>query len=163
MNLTVEGRRDTARPSSEDIHRAIAGMALPLGPTFIILAAGEGSYIQAAGSNGRFVIESRDVYGEGFRHWRAFQPGAADGGPAVVTYRQRCPRGKHPSRGCPLAVRQSDVMSHASVMSAILQFAQDRSRSAKLEWRDISIDFLPASDADCRIRDISPRSRRPEP
>lgn len=159
MNLTVEGQKDITRPSAEDIRRAIAEMALPLGPTYIILESSDGSYVQAAGSNGRFAIETRDVFGEGFRHWRASQPGAAGGGPAVVTFRQRCPHGKHASRGCPIAVLQSDVLSHTNVIAAIMQFAQDGSRSTELAWRDISADFLPAPDADCEVRDIRSSKR----
>jgi hypothetical protein len=46
-------------------------MAMPHGPTYIILEDEDHCYIQAAGTEGRYVIEARDHFGEGFKHLRA--------------------------------------------------------------------------------------------
>ena len=130
MNLTVEGLPDNPAATADDVRRAAAALATGRGPTFVVLSTADGSFAQAAGVDGRFVIEVRDVFGgEGWRHWRAYRVGGGDG-QAIVTYHQRCPQGKHLLRGCPLQAVESDVLGGADVAAALQQFAQDGSRQA---------------------------------
>ena len=162
MLLTVEGRPDVLGADFEDIDHAAAALATADGPTYLVLEGWGESYIQAAGSGGRFMIEYRDVYGEGFRHWRAFQPGNTSTAPTVVTFRQRCPNRKHPRRGCPLSVLACDVTTVEDVAEALTQYATDGTRTARLQWRDVSDEFLPGDD-DFRVRDIRPQERPDQP
>jgi hypothetical protein len=156
MILRVEGCRDLEDATAGDVQRALVAFGTQRGATWVILEAGDGSYGQAAGANGRFVVEVRDVFGgEGWRHWRAYRAGGGDG-PAIVTYRQRCPQAKHPSRGCPLRVAESDVLGLAEVTEALLQFARDGSRHAALTWRDVSSQFRPDPDDDGDFQAIRP-------
>jgi len=74
FTLSVENLPSACRATGDDIRRAIESLRSPTGPTYINLTGSDGSYAQAGGTNGRYVIESRDVYGEGFRHWRAGVP-----------------------------------------------------------------------------------------
>ncbi|NQW47978.1 MAG: hypothetical protein HQ464_09445 [Planctomycetes bacterium] len=97
---------------------------------------GEKAYAQAAGTEGRYVIESRTMFGEGFQHFRvAHDLGGADA-PAVIRYRQTCVR--HPPRSCPLRVRESEVSAFADVERALLTFAATGRRDAALLWRDVT-------------------------
>lgn len=69
MRLTLEGHYDRKRVTPKLVVAAIDKMASPTGPTYIVVAADDGlSYAQAAGTNGRYVVEARDVFGEGFLH-----------------------------------------------------------------------------------------------
>jgi hypothetical protein len=156
MNLRVEGRRDLHDATEKDVRQALAAFGTERGATWVLLTTPDGSYAQAAGTRGRFVIEVRDVFGgEGWRHWRACRAGAGDG-PAVVTFRRRCPNGKHPPRGCPIRVLQSDILGRAQVAAALSQFVQDGSRCTQLAWRDVSSEFLPDSDDEGEFGTIGP-------
>jgi hypothetical protein len=96
MLLKIEGRRDLTIATIEDVAIAICALARPDDPTYIVVEDGEDSYAQAAGTEGRYVIESRTMFGERFQHFRVARDlGGADA-PAVIHYRQRCD--KHPPR-----------------------------------------------------------------
>jgi len=155
MKLILEGRPDIRDVTNDDVLEAIEAMASPHGPTFVILEDDQRNYTQAAGTDGRYVIESRDVYGEGFTHWRAMRDGAGEGA-ATIRYRQRCPKGKHPPRGCPLKVRAGEVFSLRDVETVLLEFLSSASRTEALRWRDASADFGAAASDDDEIRDIMP-------
>lgn len=129
MKLILEGRPDIRDVTNDDVLEAIEAMASPHGPTFVILEDDQRNYTQAAGTDGRYVIESRDVYGEGFTHWRAMRDGAGEGA-ATIRYRQRCPKGKHPPRGCPLKVRAGEVFS-LSATSRRCSWSSCRQRLAR--------------------------------
>lgn len=100
--LSLEGHQDIHGPTPDQVSDAIRKMASPMGPTWVIFEDATDSYVQAAGSKGKYVVESRDVYGEGCRHWRASQ--FSDGSDEMTTllFRHKCLHGKHPPRGCPL-------------------------------------------------------------
>jgi len=135
MLLRLEGYRDRERATLEDVVRAIYEIARPDGPTFMIIEDGAGSYAQAAGTDGRYVIESRTHFGEGFEHFRVYRGLAESDRPAVIYYRQRC--SKHPPRRCPLRVRESEVGSLAEVEQALASFAATGRRDDRLRWRDV--------------------------
>jgi hypothetical protein len=90
MILTLEGHCDRPNATIENVYQAVAALGRTDGPTYLIVEAENGDYAQAAGSDGRYVVESRPVLGEGFRHFRAFQPCGKTDPPSVVYYRQRC-------------------------------------------------------------------------
>lgn len=158
-NFVVEGRANRANPSRTDIERAILDMARPNGPTYIILQDESGNYSQAAGTDRRYVIECRDVYGEGFRHWRAATQGRQSGQRTQVYYRQSCPKRKHAPRRCPIDVDATQVLGLDDVGSAILAFHATGVRYERLAWHDVTSGFLEKhSEAEDDITDIRPRS-----
>lgn len=158
MILRLEGHCDQADASIEEIVRAVYEIARPDGPTFLVVEDGEDSYAQAAGTYGRYVIESRTMFGEGFQHFRVARDlGEADA-PAVIHYRQSCVR--HPPRSCPLHVRESEVCTFAEVERALLTFAATGRRDETLFWRDVTAqmvkDFTQRPDDDDEIGLITP-------
>jgi len=158
MILKLEGHRDLPRATVEDVAWAISEIARPDGPTYLVVEHGEDSYAQAAGTEGRFVIESRTIFGEGFQHFRACHDLAGPDSAAVIHYRQKC--SKHPPRRCPLRVRESEVCSLADVERALLTYAATGERDGGLQWRDVTPemvkDFKRRDDDDGEIAQISP-------
>jgi hypothetical protein len=158
MLLTVEGHRDLPNATIDDVVRAVYALARPNGPTYLVVEHGEDSYAQAAGTEGRFVIESRTIFGEGFQHFRVARGRGGADAPAVIHYRQRCD--KHPPRRCPLKVRESEVSTVADVERALLTFAATGRRDATLYWRDVTPemvkDFARRPDDDGEIGLITP-------
>jgi hypothetical protein len=159
MRLKLEGHRDMPNATIDDVVRAIYELARPDGATYLIVEDGQDTYAQAAGTDGRYVIESRTIFGEGFQHFRVARDlGGADA-PAVIHYRQRCD--KHPPRRCPLRVRGSEVSTFAEVERALVTFAATGERDETLFWRDVTAemvkDFTRRPDDDDVIGVITPR------
>lgn len=159
MILKLVGHRDLPNASIDDVVWAVYEIARPDGPTFLVIEHGEQAYAQAAGTEGRYVIESRTKFGEGFQHFRVAHELAGADAPAVIRYRQTCVR--HPPRSCPLRVRKSEVCAFAEVEQAILTFAATGSRDESLFWRDVTAqmikDFTRRPDDDDVIGQITPR------
>ena len=66
IHLLIEGSADIDRPSrSSLLGSPMHPFATSDGPTYVILTGPDDQYVQAAGSAGRIVLESRDQYGEG--------------------------------------------------------------------------------------------------
>jgi hypothetical protein len=158
MILKREGHCDLPNATIEDVVRAVYEIACPDGPTFLVVEHGEDSYAQAAGTEGRFVVESRTIFGEGFQHFRACHVLAGPDAAAVIHYRQKC--SKHPPRRCPLRIRESEVCSLADVERALLAYAATGGRDAGLLWRDVTSemvkDFKRRDDDDGEIAQITP-------
>lgn len=140
MILKLEGHDDRPNATIADITRAVYQIARPDGPTFLVVERGEDSYAQAAGTNGRFVIESRTIFGEGFQHFRVCHDLPGPDSAAVIHYRQRCT--KHPPRRCPLRVRTSEVCRLADVERALLTYAATGERDGGLAWRDVTAEMV---------------------
>ena len=158
MLLKLEGHRDLPNAMIDDVVRAVYEITRPDGPTYLIVENGQDAYAQAAGTDGRYVIESRTIFGEGFQHFRvARDVGGADA-PGVIHYRQRC--SKHPPRRCPLRVQESEVCTFADVERALLTFAASGERDETLFWRDVTAemvkDFTRRPDDDDEIGLITP-------
>lgn len=158
MILKLEAHRDLSNATIEDVAWAVSEIARPDGPTYLVVEHGEDSYAQAAGTEGRFVIESRTIFGEGFQHFRVARDlGEADSA-AMIHYRQEC--SKHPPRRCPLRVRESEVCSLADVERALLTYAATGERHEGLLWRDVTPemvkDFKRGDDDDGEIARITP-------
>ena len=96
MILKLEGHCDLLNATIEDVVKAVFEIVRPHGPTYLVVEHGEDSYAQAAGTQGRYVIESRTIFGEGFQHFRVARDLAGSDSPAVIHYRQTC--SKHPPR-----------------------------------------------------------------
>jgi hypothetical protein len=158
MILKLEGHRDLPNATIEDVAWAISEIARPDGPTYLVVEHGEDSYAQAAGTEGRYVIESRTIFGEGFQHFRVARDLAERESAAVIHYRQKC--SKHPPRRCPLRVRESEVCSLADVERALLTYAATSERDSGLLWRDVTPemvkDFKRRDDDDGEIAQITP-------
>ena len=88
--LMLEDHRDVFPVSLQQVQAAVRKLAGSSGPTFLNLRDGDGNWAQAGGMDGRYRVEVRDVYGEGFRHWMAALPGCTDRTNTVVYYRNRC-------------------------------------------------------------------------
>jgi len=158
MILKLESHRDLTNATIDDVVRAIYETARPDGPTYIVVEDGEESYAQAAGTDGRYVIESRTMFGEGFQHFRVARDLGGPDSAAVILYRQKC--SKHPPRRCPLRVRESEVCGLADVERALLTYAASGERDGGLLWQDITAemvrDFKRRDDADGEIAQINP-------
>jgi hypothetical protein len=76
--LMLEGHKNVFPATLDHVETAIQKMASLTGPTFLNLKDTSGSWAQAGGTNGRYRVEVRDVYGEGFQHWMAALPGCED-------------------------------------------------------------------------------------
>lgn len=161
LRLKLEGHRDLANASVLDVEAAVSKMASTTGPTFVIVEDGKHSYMQAAGLEDRYVIESRDLFGEGFCHWRVASPGPR-GAETTIRYRKKCPRGEHPPRGCPITIFASQVRSLADVRLALVRFAATGQRHPEFEWQNVKAAFF-LKDSDQVIREIRPRGRDAPP
>lgn len=160
MRLRLEGHPDLRNAAIDDIARAVHEIAHPDGPTFLVVEDGGVAYAQAAGTDGRYVIESRTKFGEGFQHFRVAHDSGGEDAPAVIRYRQKCVR--HPPRSCPLHVRESEVCTFAEVERAILTFATTGRRDETLHWRDVTAQMTNGftqrpDDDDGEIKVITPR------
>lgn len=160
MRLKLEGFPDILNATQSDISRAVLQMWRPKGPTFMIIEDDDGNYAQAAGTDERYVIESRSVFGEGFQHFRVCQPIAGPDGPDVVYHRQKCSR--HPPRRCPLTVRRSEVCDIDTVSIAMSAYVTTGERIASLQWRDVTQESLEEASrrrGDDEITPIGPGPR----
>lgn len=159
MILKVEGHRDLSNATLDDVLRAVYEIARPAGPTYIVVEDGLDTYAQAAGTEGRYVIESRTMFGEGFQHFRVAHDLGGEDASTVIHYRQTCVR--HPPRSCPLRVRESEVSAFADLERALLAFAATGRRDETLFWRDVTAemvkDFKRLPDVDGGIGLITPR------
>lgn len=140
MKLILEGHPDRHDATRDDIVRAVKRMAMPGGPTYMIVSDDDGNYAQAAGTDERYIIESRSAYGEGFRHFRVCQPITGPDDKDVVYHRQKC--SKHPPRRCPLTVRKSEVCDLGTVELAMSAYLLTGERVASLQWRDVTEEYL---------------------
>ena len=140
MNLTLEGHRDRHHVTASAVVEAVRRIAHPRGPTYVIRTDTYGNDVRAAGTDGRYIIESRSVYGEGFQHFRVCQQSEGPDAAAVVYHRNKCDR--HPPRRCPLTVRESEVVDLGTVEFALLAFLQTGERASSLLWRNVTAQML---------------------
>ena len=133
--IRIEGRGDIAFPSRDLLQTLLDSFGTPNGPTFIVLTGPREQYVQAAGSAGRYILESRDNYGEGFQHLRA---GTQTGRKATVFYRWKCTKDLHPTLGCPLEVDEGAMLTLEEVKAALLHYARAGERSAGFTWHDVT-------------------------
>lgn len=157
MRLQLEGHPDLQTANPRQVTRAVAAVASPIGPTFIIVEDGGGAYCQAAGTDGRYVLEAREAFGEGFVHYRACLAPAACGETTKVYYRKRCD--KHPPRRCPITVSSSEVVGLDDVQRALVAFAATGERCRETVWRNVSDEF-PSQEPYGEIRVIRPGAPR---
>jgi len=151
MKLKLEGYPDRDNATVANVAWAVREIASANGPTFLVVELSDEVYAQAAGTRGRYVIESRTKFGEGFQHLRVCHPLAGRDGKSVVHYRQRCER--HRPRRCPLNVKKSEVSTFAEVEQALVHFARTGKRDGRLQWRDVTAQYIkdrnrPAEDDD---------------
>lgn len=159
--LMLEDHGDVFPATLGHIQMAIEKMASGNGPTFLNLKDEGGNWAQAGGTNGRYRVEARDVYGEGFRHWMAALPGCTDRSETVVYYRNRCIEGEHPHRRCPLNATVANVLGLDDVMVILAEYLATGLRSAKYAWEDSTDSWIADEMAEKgrAITVINPKSR----
>lgn len=147
--------------SQEQVRVAVHKMRSPKGPTFIQLADNNGNYAQAGGSQGRYRVECRDVWGEGFQHFLAASPASSDRTSTVVYYRNRCTEGVHEPRRCPLNCMVANVLRLDDVLEIMLAYNLAGTRSHKYVWDDVTDAWL-EEDAERpkEIKRIKPKAGR---
>jgi hypothetical protein len=162
FTLVLEGHADHPLASADDVERAIRMMVKPEGPTYIMLKNPSGGFAQAGGFNNRFRIETRDVYGEGFKHWLAASPTVKDRSDVVMHYRNHCDI--HGRRRCPLPAWGENVLALADVLSILLFYQASGERLTAYPWEDVSQYFLEAglNGKGKVIRQIRPHNREHE-
>ena len=159
-HVRIEGRRDALLPPGDLVDSLIHSFGGPGGPTFIVLTGANDQYVQAAGSSGRYILESRDNYGEGFQHLRAGRPGPLSGEKATVYYRWRCTKGIHPPLGCPLGVDAHCVLDLEAVKTALAHYSRTGERHAAFAWHDVTAEHEDHSAPEGEIRAIRPQRSR---
>ncbi len=161
--LMLEGHKNVFPATLDHVETAIQKMASSTGPTFLNLKDTSGSWAQAGGTNGRYRVEVRDVYGEGFQHWMAALPGCEDRSQTVVYYRNKCLEKKHAPRRCPLDATVANVVSLADVLVIMTTFLATGARSANYSWDDISQSWMDDEVAEkgLGIKVIKPKANKP--
>ena len=159
FTLVLEDHPDQPLATAADLERAVFMMADPEGPTYVMLKDPYGGYAQAAGFNDRFRIETRDVYGEGFRHWLAGSPDGKDRSDVVMYYRNHCDI--HGTRRCPLPAWGENVLTLPDVLSILSFYQASGERLGTYPWEDVSNYFLEAGRKEKGgfIREIRPHER----
>ena len=160
FTLRIEDRADTELRDVQELQAAIARLTLPHGPTYVVVSQSSYEYAQAAGSDGRYIVESREFLGEGFVHWAAGFHHCDYRSETVVHYRTQCPRDEHPPRQCPLNTVVKRVLGHSDVLAILLHYYATGSRLAAYAWDDVTADYAgkqPRGDDD-PIQQIVPGS-----
>jgi hypothetical protein len=160
--LMLEDHRNSVPATLEHVEAAILKLAGAKGPTFLNLKDENGSWAQAGGTNGRYRVEVREIYGEGFLHWMAALPGCTDRSPTVVYYRNECTENEHAHRRCPLDATVANVLSLNDVMQILTEYWLTGERSARYVWDDVSRDWM--DDAVAKrglgIKEIKPKGNK---
>ena len=160
--LMLEGHKDVFPVSLEAVQKAVSKLATAEGPTFLNLKDGNGNWAQAGGTNGRYRIEARHVYGEGFTHLMAARPNCDDRAKTVVFYRNVCTENEHPHRQCPLPATVANVLSLDDVLVVMTEYWSTGELSTKFDWDDHTGEWM--ADAlgqdDRGIKEIKPKNGR---
>ena len=159
-SIRIEGRNEIGWPPRNLLQTLIHSLGAQNGLTFVVLTGPNDQYVQAAGSADRYILESRDTYGEGFHHLRAGRPGMPSSGKTTIFYRWKCTKGVHPPLGCPLEVDEYCVLSLDEVKAALLHYARTGERSAAVAWHDVTDERQAKEgtpDDDDEIGGIMPR------
>jgi len=159
FTLVLEGHADHLFPAVRDVEQAVHMMDAPDGPTYIMLKDAHGGFAQAAGFNDRFRVETRDAYGEGFRHWLAGLPNVKDRSDVVMYYRNHCD--VHGIRQCPLPAWGENVLALSDVLAIMRHYHASGERLTTYPWEDVSKYFIDeALEGDGgRIRRIRPHNQ----
>lgn len=157
--LVVEGRAALYPASLEAVQLAVRQLAVPEGPTFLTLVEEGGSWAQAGGTDGRYRVEARYVYGEGYKHFMAARADCQNRSQTVVHYRNVCTEGEHPHRKCPLPATVANVLSLDDVMVVLTEYWVTGELSARFDWDDVTEDWT-SKDPDhagIRLKEIKPK------
>jgi len=160
--LMLEDHRNVSPVSLGQLQAALRKLAGSTGPTFLNLKDEDGNWAQVGGTNGRYRVEARDVYGEGFRHWMAALPGCTDRTKTVVYYRNSCIENKHPHRQCPLDATVANVLALNDAMVILTEYLATGLRSATYVWDDLTDAWMEdeMADNDAGITIIKPKAKK---
>lgn len=158
--LMLEDHRNVFPATLEHVEAAIRKLASTTGPTFLNLKDEGGNWAQARGTNGRYRVEVRDVYGEGFQHWMAALPGCTDRSHTVVYYRNQCIENEHAYRSCPLEATVANVLGLKDVMLILTEYWITGGRSVRYLWDDVSQGWMDdaVSEKGLGIKVIKPKT-----
>jgi len=155
MQLRLQGKRNRKSPTVSEVRRAVRSLARSNGPTYVILDGANGDYAQVAGTDGRYLVETRIALGEGFLHFRVVRPWPSEDHEVVVHYDcGSC--SKHAQRRCPLKARASEVCTLSHAETALVEFVRSGLKSPELQWRDVTGEFATDYGADDIITAITP-------
>ena len=159
--LMLEDHKLVTNPSGEQVYNAVRKIGGRTGPTFIQLKDENGSFTQAGGTEGRYRLESRDVWGEGFQHLMAASTTSKDRSDTIVYYRNVCIEGVHEHRRCPLSCTVANVLPLDDVLEIMVQYAVTGTRSGKYLWDDVSKSWIEEeADKFGTIKQIKPKGSR---
>ncbi|MFM7074505.1 MAG: hypothetical protein ACKO3G_00360, partial [Planctomycetaceae bacterium] len=119
----------------------------------------QGNWAQAGGTLGRYRVEARHVYGEGFQHVMASRLDCRNLDPTTVYYRNVCTEGEHPHRRCPLPATVANVLSLDDVRVIMTEYWMTGELSRKFGWDDLTSEWLAraAASADRGMQEIKPK------
>lgn len=159
--LMLEDHEEEYPVSLDRVREAVAMLARPTGPTFLNLMDEHGNWAQVGGTAGRYRVEARHVYGEGFQHVMAARLDCRDLSPTVVHYRNVCTEGEHPHRRCPLPATVANVLSLDDVLVVMTEYWLTGELSARFGWDDLTSEWLATAvdAADRGIEEIKPKKR----
>ena len=157
--LMLEDHAECFPASLGEVQKAVWKMAIPEGPTFLTLIGENGSWVQAGGTDGRYRVEARHVYGEGFKHFMAALPECPNRARTVVYYRNECTENEHPHRKCPLPATVANVLSLDDVLAVLTEYWATGELSAKFVWDDQTAEWSAKDpgDAASPIEQIRPK------
>lgn len=117
-------------PSAIDVADTLAWMtAKEDGPSVLILESNDGSFAQAAGGEGRYSAEWKDVNGN---QWKAARRNASATGKAMV----------HTSNRRFVPVTSNEVLSFHEASIVMAAYLEGRPRPEGLAWRKMEASEL---------------------
>lgn len=126
--LQVEEEATFSNPTSAQVQAAL-GLLRPTGPSFAVLEATSGSYVQAGGAADEVVVEGRIVRGRRFRHASAGREG------------RRSPRRRVAMSGGGVTVPSNEVLTVADAVAIFDTFLRAEALDEGFVWRDRTSEF----------------------
>lgn len=131
LMLSTENKPNIRKPTAAAIAAAVARMTPRGGPSFLILEDNSESYVQAAGGDGVFTVEWRDVAAANFTHWKAGLPGSASVEEVAI-----------PMNGHQIEVQGHERLGPADVVAILEAFRTGQPRPMAYAWRNITATFV---------------------
>ena len=130
--LEVEGHVRIEDPSLSDVERVVS-LIHPGQPSFFILNAPDGSYVQTAGARLRLIVEYRQVSGGVFRHY-VLGRREEERREASINY-----------SGGAITLRKNEVLVLRDALSVFGAFLRSGRVPEGYEWRDVTERFQAAA------------------
>jgi len=128
--LTVENRLPLYDPTSEEVSLGLSELN-SINPSFAVLEAADGSYVQAAGNPEQMTVEWRKISGDTFRHFVGTRGGFGLEESARI-----------PTSAGFVTVKSNQVLTVKEVSLVLLEFLNGEDLKAVFKWADITKRFL---------------------